>query len=201
VQNATVHMANTFVCANDASSSGDGLELVDSQLMFLNSTAAHNQEAIRTSANSAVTLTNSILWHSGTSLSGPGNATIRYSDVEGCPDGEGMICIDPWFVDADRGNYHLQPRSPAVDRGTNAGAPAQDVDGDVRPFKGLRSTFLDRTCELHSTFQGDRLGRQRRRTRPGKHLLDWIEAVLNLPPLGLAELLQVAGCQWNRCQA
>ena len=31
------------------------------------------------------------------------------------------------------GDYHLQPGSPAIDRGSTAGAPTKDYDGVARP--------------------------------------------------------------------
>jgi hypothetical protein len=46
------------------------------------------------------------------------------------------ISVDPQFIDPAGGDYHLRPGSPAVDRGTNDGAPAVDIDGDQRPFDG-----------------------------------------------------------------
>jgi hypothetical protein len=47
----------------------------------------------------------------------------------------GNISADPSFVDAAGGDFHIR-RGPAVDAGTNTGAPATDVDGDPRPLDG-----------------------------------------------------------------
>jgi serine protease len=47
----------------------------------------------------------------------------------------GNISADPLFVDPAGGDFHIQ-RGPAVDAGTNAGAPATDFDGDPRPLDG-----------------------------------------------------------------
>jgi hypothetical protein len=48
----------------------------------------------------------------------------------------GNISADPLFVDAAAGNFHMLGGSPAVDAGTNTGAPAIDIDGDPRPLDG-----------------------------------------------------------------
>jgi Right handed beta helix region len=79
----------------------------------------------------------------------PTPPSIRFDDVwnggtgprfaGACNDQTGLngnIAIDPLFLDAANGDYHLRPGSPAVDRGTNDGAPAVDIDGDARPFDG-----------------------------------------------------------------
>jgi Right handed beta helix region len=47
----------------------------------------------------------------------------------------GNISADPLFVDAAGSDFHIR-RGPAVDAGTNAGAPATDFDGDLRPLDG-----------------------------------------------------------------
>jgi serine protease len=47
----------------------------------------------------------------------------------------GNISADPSFVDAGGGDFHIR-RGPAVDAGTNTGAPATDIDGDPRPLDG-----------------------------------------------------------------
>jgi Periplasmic copper-binding protein (NosD) len=75
--------------------------------------------------------------------------SIRFNDVRNsgtgarysgtCSDltgSNGNVSVDPRFLDAASGDYHLQPGSPVVDRGTNEGAPTVDIDGDARPFDG-----------------------------------------------------------------
>ena len=52
-----------------------------------------------------------------------------------CPDATGTngnISADPLFAK----KFHLQPTSPAIDVGTNAGAPPRDIDNDPRPLDG-----------------------------------------------------------------
>ncbi|HET8680833.1 MAG TPA: choice-of-anchor Q domain-containing protein [Micromonosporaceae bacterium] len=48
----------------------------------------------------------------------------------------GNISADPEFVNAGQDDHHLQASSPAVDAGSNEGAPAVDLDGSLRPFDG-----------------------------------------------------------------
>ena len=48
----------------------------------------------------------------------------------------GDVTADPQFVNYKgdgTGDYHLQSTSPAIDRGTNIGAPTNDIDGGLRP--------------------------------------------------------------------
>jgi len=49
---------------------------------------------------------------------------------------DGNISINPLFVDMANDDFHLMPSSPAIDAGTNEGAPPQDFDGNPRPEDG-----------------------------------------------------------------
>lgn len=55
--------------------------------------------------------------------------------------------IDPQFVDAANGDYHLLPSSPCVDAGSNLAQnlPAVDMDGDPRVFHGTVDQGADET--------------------------------------------------------
>jgi hypothetical protein len=59
---------------------------------------------------------------------------VTYSDIEGSWTGTGNIDQDPLF--AGGGDYHLRPSSPAIDMGTDTGAPDHDLDGSPRPLDG-----------------------------------------------------------------
>jgi parallel beta-helix repeat protein len=68
------------------------------------------------------------------SSSGPSYGGIC-SDQTGV---NGNISVDPQFVDAGAGNYHLSPTSPAIDTGDNQAPelPPTDIDGDARVADG-----------------------------------------------------------------
>ncbi len=67
---------------------------------------------------------------------------VSYSDIQGGQAGvegpgtliweSGNIDADPLFVDADQGDYHFLPGSPAIDAGDNTAVPpdVSDLDGD-----------------------------------------------------------------------
>ncbi|HYJ56595.1 MAG TPA: right-handed parallel beta-helix repeat-containing protein [Mycobacterium sp.] len=78
----------------------------------------------------------------------PGTPILRFNDVSNagtgaeyggaCTDQTGVngnISADPLFVDAAGGDFHIR-QGPAVDAGTNPDAPADDIDGDLRPIDG-----------------------------------------------------------------
>ena len=62
--------------------------------------------------------------------------TVMHSDVEGGYAGPGNIDVDPLFIDAANGDYHLAASSPCIDAGsaTVAGSGADDIDHDPRVF-------------------------------------------------------------------
>jgi len=103
----------------------------------------------------APSVVNSIFWgNRGGFLGGavsPGSARVTYSCIEGgrVYPGAGNSNRDPRFetpgfwddrgtadLDDDlavEGDYHLRPGSPAIDAGTAAGAPHDDLEGNGRP--------------------------------------------------------------------
>ena len=89
----------------------------------------HPQAGIRAAASGgALTLHNSIAFCNATNLAGSPTAL-----------GSNLIGVDPLFVDAAAGDYHLSLASPAIDEGTNtppAGLGPADADGNRRVANG-----------------------------------------------------------------
>jgi len=54
-------------------------------------------------------------------------------DAGGGNRGTDWIEGDPQFVDAEAGDFHLRPGSPAIDTGSPDAAPSEDFEGDPRP--------------------------------------------------------------------
>jgi serine protease len=64
-----------------------------------------------------------------------GNVT-DYQGISDQTGRSGNISADPLFVDAEGGDFHLQPGSPAIDAGSATGAPTIDFEGNPRPRPG-----------------------------------------------------------------
>jgi predicted outer membrane repeat protein len=103
--------------------------------------------------SASAVITNCIVWNNSPDeivaidLYGVGAyPVVSYSDVEGGYSGTGNINSDPLFVDATGGDYHLSEGSPCIDAGTSSGAPADDIDGDIRPQAGGYDIGSDEQC-------------------------------------------------------
>jgi parallel beta helix pectate lyase-like protein len=84
---------------------------------------------------------------SGTQVGG-NNCSYTYSDIgPQTVAGTGNINIDPIFVDAANGNYHLQAGSPAKNAADPGVTIAVDIDGDLRPQGGRSDMGADEVAE------------------------------------------------------
>jgi predicted outer membrane repeat protein len=104
------------------------------------------------SDNASATLVNCILWGDTTwDEEEPGEICNRnavynlktgasYCDIAGdtAYPGTGNLHVDPKFVNAPGGDFHLQGSSPCIDHGTNSisDLPANDYDGKTRTSDG-----------------------------------------------------------------
>lgn len=80
----------------------------------------------------------------GKQIGGSTNCSTTYSDVG--PDaatGSGNINMDPMFVNAAQGNFHITSASPAKDTADPAATLAIDIDGDTRPQGPARDMGAD----------------------------------------------------------
>ena len=64
------------------------------------------------------------------------NLVDGYRDTEGEVYGNDHVVGDPRFAAAVTADFHLLGDSPAIDRGSSSGAPANDFDGTLRPQDG-----------------------------------------------------------------
>ena len=62
--------------------------------------------------------------------------TNEYCELASPPSGSHNISADPQFTNAATGDYRIYFGSPAMNTGTNVGAPAHDKDGVTRPQMG-----------------------------------------------------------------
>jgi len=130
---------------NSANNSGGGISNDVSNAIVINCTFSGNSAngggGIH-NCNSNPEITNSIFWENYAISFGDeihnydSNPIITYCDIRNWTDGgTGNINVDPLFMEASNGNYHLQTGSPCVD----AGDPDYvmdvndiDIDGDPR---------------------------------------------------------------------
>ena len=90
---------------------------------------------------SNITVSNCIIWNNLTRgslaepLDGVSLGDLTYNDVQGGFSGTGNIDVDPCFVDAAGGDYHLKVHSPCIDSGdpNYISSPGEtDIDGGPR---------------------------------------------------------------------
>jgi len=137
-----VVISNNTVFANGSASSGGGIligdgdspgDVVNDNTVVTNNIIYANPKAgLREFCYSGQTCignnniyTNNLIYHNGTDVS------LLFGHTA-----SNTISADPQFVkyQADgSGDYHLQSTSPAIDKGTNLGAPLNDFDGGARP--------------------------------------------------------------------
>jgi parallel beta-helix repeat protein len=175
--NSTGTITNNVIAGNSASKSGGGgvyCETSSSPTLINNTlfenTAKTNGGGIKIWDDCDVTVKNTILWNNdaptgpeiwvGDSVS-PSTLTINYSDVQGGESlvyvdsgctldwGDGMFDADPQFEHPAGDDFHLTWTSPCINRGTNDGAPAEDMDGDLRPCVGTVDVGADEFTDTH----------------------------------------------------
>ncbi|MHC4945988.1 MAG: right-handed parallel beta-helix repeat-containing protein, partial [Planctomycetota bacterium] len=159
-------LINNLIHGNTAGNKGGGILRKNSSTTIVNNVIAQNSAgnyggALHSTNKATTTIVNTILWNNyaatgpEVSLVGSSDLSIRYSDVQGGQAAvevlglstlnweSGMIDDDPLFIDPLNNDYHLISLSPCINRGTNDGAPLEDIDGDARPFMGTVDMGVD----------------------------------------------------------
>ena len=129
---------NDVIAGNTASGSGGGITVGTAAMSMTNDTVVGNNAA---SSGGPIdiqaafpTFTNCIVWGNSDDLPG---VYATYSNLSGGGGGGlGNISVDPDFVAAEAGNYHLSAGSKCIDSATSTVAPQTDRDGIARPWGG-----------------------------------------------------------------
>jgi len=136
------HIVNNFIVHNGATTNSGGGVVINSMsnvnpANFVNNTVADNTGSginAGVSCANTITITNNILYNNKLAATpSESNCTLSYCATD---DGLNSSVVNlaatpPLFVGGD--DYHLQPSSPCVDKGTNLGFPAHDYDKQPRP--------------------------------------------------------------------
>jgi hypothetical protein len=69
-------------------------------------------------------------------LAGANAFWANTADYSGVSSGLGDLHTNPWYVDAEHGDFHLSFLSPLIDAGFTLGAPTLDMDNHSRPYDG-----------------------------------------------------------------
>jgi hypothetical protein len=136
---ASPTMTNCTFSGNKATTSGGAMQNITCSPTLKNCLIWNNRvgsttgsaDASMTNSNANPTITYSLIqnWNpSGTgNLNGiPNAATANYPNF--------VTPLDPATAPATSGDFHIQTCSPAVNKGTNTGAPTTDLFGNTRPY-------------------------------------------------------------------
>jgi hypothetical protein len=149
LQDSNASFNNNVIANNQASTRGAAVYLIDSSPHFRHNTIAKNQGGdgsgifVASTSTRTLAFTNTMLvshsvgivlsagqnadfdatlWGNNTDWSGPGTIWIGSVNVWGDHD----------FVDPQNGDYHVGPKSAALDAGIDANLTS-DIDGEIRP--------------------------------------------------------------------
>ncbi len=92
------------------------------------------------------TIRNNIIWSNqgGSAVGSPeAPSYCCIQDWDRGREGEGIIDMDPRFVDPENGDFRLRPDSPCIDAGGFFEGVTTDFEGDPRPYRAL-PPFLSR---------------------------------------------------------
>lgn len=130
-------LVNCVFSGNEASNPSAVYFLSATNALALNCSFSGNDGVTCLLASgSSASLKNGIVWGNGGGVTG---FSVDFSIVEGGHSGTDNLNADPLFVDQPPvglgagGDLRLLSCSPAIETGTNAGAPADDFDGNPRP--------------------------------------------------------------------
>ncbi|RJP68324.1 MAG: T9SS C-terminal target domain-containing protein [Ignavibacteriales bacterium] len=101
---------------------------------IMSSTFSGNGTGMTNDGSSAPTVTNTIFWGNTTQITGGTASNFTYCCIQGGSGtytGTGNIFTDALFV--SNNNLRLKNTSKCIGAGTSTGAPATDIEGNIRP--------------------------------------------------------------------
>ncbi len=146
VSGSSASLTNCIFLGNSAATSGGAIRSHTGSMTITNCSFSGNTATtggtIENYFNFSPVILNSIIWGNSSAIAnGPGcNPQVSFSIVQGGHAGTDNLNLDPIFVDqppvglGTAGDLRLQECSPAIDEGTNSGAPNTDLDGNPRPY-------------------------------------------------------------------
>ena len=126
-----VSLANTTIARNSGGD-GSGIHITDagsthSSVALTNTILVGHKIGISVASSSSATLEGTLwgsgVWANSADWGGNGSVVVGNTNIWG----------DPSFVNPDGGDYHIGPKSAAIDAGVDAGITS-DIDGDPRPI-------------------------------------------------------------------
>lgn len=158
--NAAPSLTNCIFMSNKAALGGGMNNESCPSVTLVNCTFSGNRGTssgggIYNQSTSTATLKNCILWGNSSGVDNAAGSSAVYVQtvVQGLNLGAGVFngSTSPLFVNQPNfnnapiaiGDLHLQLCSPALDAGTNTGAPANDLDGNPRPRDGDGTAITD----------------------------------------------------------
>lgn len=137
------------ICNNVFDTNEAGVAVGNSSPLLINNTFFNNEMGVSVAALSVTTVRNNIFENNGIAIDvvSPGvpvmdhnlffaNALDFFGTV-GCDAGDGCVFgSNPLLTNASSNDYHLLSGSPAIDAGSNASAPVDDYEGELRPVDG-----------------------------------------------------------------
>jgi VWFA-related protein len=158
IEESTLTLAGCLLYKNIADISGGGIYATQGcDLKLVSCTLADNASEeggnILAEWGSFVTIVNSLIWGNPDDLILLGESLIEYSDVSE-PEyagGSGNIMAEPIFFDPAKGDYHLLPGSPCIDKASNEALilPEKDLDGDPRVLAVTGQPITDMGADEH----------------------------------------------------